>query len=143
MTKTTMTRLLAAGAFALALPFHAPAAQAAGEEPKLIQLMEEFDTAYRGFRRETDAEKALPIVREGQVAFLQSMAMLPPMVEKMPDGPAKAKAAATYRMMMAEVYLMLAKLELAFIEGDMDAVAEHVGAIRAARRTGHDQFMEE
>ena len=142
MMNSTMTRLIAAAALALALPFHAPTVQAA-EEPQLIQLMEEFDMAYRGFRRETDPATALPIVREGQVAFLQSISLLPPMVEKMPEGPAKAKAAASYRNMMAEVYLTLTKLELAFIEGDMDAVAEHVGTIRDARRAGHDKFMEE
>lgn len=105
--------------------------------------MEEFDSAYRGFRRETDPVKALPIVREGQVAFLQSMALLPPMVEKMPDGPEKDKAVAIYRKMMAEVYLTLANLELAFIEGDLEAVAEHVKTIRESRRTGHEKFMEE
>jgi hypothetical protein len=142
MMKAAISRLLVVAAFALAMPFHASSAQAA-EAKTLIQLMEEFDMAYRGFRRETDAEKALPIVREGQVAFLQSMAILPPMVEKMPDGPAKAKAAAAYRNMMAEVYLTLTRLELAFIEGNMEAVTDYVTEIRNARRTGHDRFMEE
>jgi hypothetical protein len=142
MMKATISRALLIVSIALVLPFHAPAATAT-EERTLIQWMEEFDMAYRGFRRETDPEKALPMVREGQAAFLQSMALLPPMVEKMPAGPAKDKAAATYRNMMAEVYLMLAKLELAFVERDMEAVAAHVGEIRAARRTGHDKFMEE
>lgn len=123
-------------------PLHA--ARADAEEAKsLIQWMEEFDMAYQGFRRETDPAKALPIVREGQVAFLQSMALLPPMVEKMPDGAEKDKAIATYRMMMAEVYLTLANLELAFLDGDMEAVAAHVKTIRESRRTGHERFMEE
>ncbi len=142
MMKATICRFLLILSVALVMPFHAPSAQAE-EARTLIQWMEEFDMAYRGFRRETDPEKALPIVREGQVAFLQSMALLPPMVEKMPEGAAKDKAAATYRNMMAEVYLTLAKLELAFIERDMEAVATHVADIRAARRTGHDRFMEE
>ncbi len=142
MMKATISRLLVVAAFAMALPVPSTSAQAA-EAKTLIQLMEEFDMAYRGFRRETDPEKALPIVREGQTAFLQSMALLPPMVEKMADGPAKEKAAATYRQMMAEVYLMLTRLELAFIERDMEAVTDHVTEIRGARRTGHDRFMEE
>ena len=143
MMKTTFARLLAAGAFALAFPLATTPSANAAEGKPLLELMESFDTAYKGFRRETDPEKALPLVRESQAAVWQAITTLPPMVEKMPDNPARAKAAATYRMMMAEVYLMLAQLELAFIERDMDAVADHVGAIRAARRTGHDQFMEE
>ena len=123
-------------------PWHAP--RAGAEESKtLIQWMEEFDMAYRGFRRETDPAKALPIVREGQAAFLQSMALLPPMVEKMPDGAEKDKALATYRKMMAEVYLTLAHLEIAFLDGDMEAVAKHVKTLRDSRRTGHERFMEE
>ncbi|MFU8892291.1 MAG: hypothetical protein ACNA8L_01565 [Luteolibacter sp.] len=142
MMKAAISRFLVIVSFVLAMPFHVPTAQAA-EERTLIQWMEEFDMAYRGFRRETDPEKGLPIVREGQVAFLQSMALLPPMVEKMPAGAAKDKAAATYRNMMAEVYLMLTRLELAFLERDMEAVAGHVGEIRNARRAGHDRFMEE
>lgn len=140
--KATISRFLLIASIALVVPFHAPSAHAE-ETRTLIQWMEEFDMAYRGFRRETDPEKALPLVREGQVAFLQSMALLPPMVEKMPEGAPKDKAAATYRSMMAEVYLTLAKLELAFVERDMEAVAAHVNTIRESRRTGHDRFMEE
>jgi len=142
MMKAAISRFLLIVSFAILMPFHAPSADAS-EKKTLVQWMEEFDMAYRGFRRETDPDKALPLVREGQAAFLQCMAILPPMVEKMPEGPARDKAVATYRKMMAEVYLTLADLELAFIGRDMEAVTDHVTAIRNARREGHDKFMEE
>lgn len=142
MMKATISRFLVVTTFALALPFLAPSSRAA-DSKSLLDLMEAFDTAYKGFRREADPEKALPLVREAQNASLQSIPLLPPMLEKMPDGPAKAKAAATYRNMMAEVFLTLTRIELAYIAGDMEVVTKHVSEIRDARRAGHDQFMEE
>lgn len=111
--------------------------------PKLIDSMEAFDRAYKAFRREKDAAKALPLVRDAQKACVQSITVLPPMIEKMADGVAKDQAAASYRNMMAEVYLMLTKLELAYLKGDMETVEALIGELRASRRTGHEKFMEE
>lgn len=140
--KATISHLLVAGALALALPASTASANE-GKAPSMIDLMEQVDDAYKAFRRETDPAKAIPQVQAAQSAFLQSMALLPPMVEKMPDGPAKAKSTATYRNMMAQSYLLLTRLELAFLEGDMDAVAAIVKEIREARKEGHNEFMEE
>jgi len=137
--KAVISRFLMVAALAMAMPLQAQAA----ETQSLHDLMEAFDSAYKGFRKETDAEKALPLVRDAQEASLQSISILPPMLVKMPDGPAKVKAAATYRNMMAEVYLTLTRIELAYITDDLEAVAEHVAEIRNARRVGHEQFMEE
>ena len=140
--KATISRLFVAGALALVLP--APVASAEeGKAPTMHSLMEKLDDAYRGFRRETDPAKALPLVREAQDAFLKSMAFVPPMVEKMPAGPAKDKAVATYRNMMAASYLTLTKIELAYIEGDIEAVTQLVTELRDARKAGHEKFMEE
>lgn len=78
--KAVISHLVVAGALALALPSHAAPAKE-GESPSLLDLMEQLDDAYKGFRRETDAAKALPLVREAQTAMWQSMALLPPMLE--------------------------------------------------------------
>jgi len=140
--KAAISLVVVAAVFAVVLP--APSASAnPGKTPSMCDLMERLDKAYKGFRRETDPSKALPLVREAQAAVEQTMPLLPPMLEKMADGPAKAKAAATYRKMMAELYLMLADAELAFLEGDMEKVATLVTAMRESRKAGHEQFMEE
>jgi hypothetical protein len=140
--KATISRLFVAGALALVLPLPAATAEE-GKPPSMHNLMERLDDAYRGFRRETDPAKALPLVREAQSAFLQSMALLPPMVEKMPAGADKDKAVATYRNMMAASYLTLTRIELAYLEGDMEAVTTLVTELRDARKAGHEKFMEE
>jgi soluble cytochrome b562 len=137
--KAIISTCILAGALALGIP---STADAAATKP-LGELMEDFDGAFKSFRRETDPEKGAAHAREAQAAAWAAINILPETVEKMPDGPAKSAAAAEYRRMMAEAYLTLCKIEIAFLKGDIEAVATHVTELREARKAGHDRFMED
>ena len=50
---------------------------------------------------------------------------------------------ATYRKMMGQLITIFAETELAFLEGDLDKVAEKVDAMRASKKDAHEIFIEE
>jgi hypothetical protein len=118
-------------------------AEEAHEETPLGKQMEVFNDAYKAIRKETDPAKGAELAREAQKAVIPSMAELPEMLGKMPDGPDKAKAAAAYRRMIAEVLVAVCQIEEAFLAGDNARVAELVETLKKLRKTGHDRFIEE
>ncbi|MDP4624843.1 MAG: cytochrome b562 [Akkermansiaceae bacterium] len=115
----------------------------ADEDTPLGEQMEIMNDAYKAFRREEDPEKGAALTREAQDAMIKAISLLPEMVTDMPDGPDKAKAAAKYREMMGQLISTLASIELAFLDGDMEKVAEGVTALRESKKTGHDKYVEE
>lgn len=113
------------------------------EHTPLGEQMEILNDAYKAFRREKDPEKGAALTREAQDSVIKAITLLPDTVTAMPDGPEKAKASAHYRAMMGKLIATLSDIELAFIDGDMEKVAEGVTAMRESKKTGHDKFIEE
>ncbi len=109
----------------------------------LAKQMDAMNDAYKAMRRETDPAKGAALAREAQDAMVIAIKELPEMVIEMPEGDDKAKAAAGYRKMMGQLISTLADMELAFLDNDMDKVKEVVDAMRASKKEGHDQFMED
>jgi hypothetical protein len=120
----------------------APLTAAAKESP-LVKHMEEFDDAYKGFRRESDPAKGAALARDAQNAILKAVSETPALIRKMPAGTEKDKAVATYRKMLGRLFVTVCEVEEAFLAGDSDKVAELVTAIREAKKAGHERFMEE
>ena len=118
-------------------------AAADDDHTPLGEQMELMNDAYKAFRREEDPVKGAALTVEAQEAMIKAIAMMPEIVTEMPDGPEKAKASAQYRMMMGELIATLASIELAFIDGDLDKVAEGVTEMRSSKKTAHEQFIEE
>lgn len=105
--------------------------------------MESLNDAYKALRKETDSAKGAAFAREAQQAVLKGLAENPEMLSKMANGPEKAKAAAVYRRMMGQLYVLLCDVETAFLEGKTDEVAKLVESIKELKKAGHDKFIEE
>jgi soluble cytochrome b562 len=115
----------------------------AEEETPLGQQMEAINDAYKAFRKETDPAKGAALAREAQQAVVKGLGELPAMLTKMPDGPAKSKAAVEYRKMMAKLFISLCEVEEAFLEGKIEKVTEIVDSLKEMKKAGHDKFMED
>lgn len=109
----------------------------------LGEQMDIMNDAYKAFRREEDPEKGAALAREAQDAIIKAISEFPEMLNKMPDSPEKTKASAQYRAMMGELITILANIELAFLDGDLEKVADGVTAMRTSKKTAHDKFIEE
>jgi soluble cytochrome b562 len=116
---------------------------ATADESPLALQMEAMNDAYKAFRKETDPAKGSALAREAQVAVAKGLSELPELVSKMPDGPDKAKASAEYRRMMGTLYVAMCEVEVAFLDGKVEKVAEIVEQLKDLKKTGHNKFMED
>ena len=113
------------------------------DDSPLAKEMETVDDAFKGFRRETDPAKGAKAAREAQDGVLKAIPLVPAMIEKMPAGEAKDKAMAGYRAQMGQLFVTFCEVEAAFIAKDLDAVAKLVDSVKASKKKGHDEFIEE
>lgn len=125
-----------------AVVFSATMATAAEDSP-LAKKMEALDESYKAFRKTEDAAKGAVMAREAQTQVAKGLSEIPEMISKMPEGPPRAKAAASYRMMMGQLYVKLCEVEQAFLDNKLDKVAELVNDIKELKKKGHNEFMEE
>ena len=118
---------------------------AEGDKPEspLARQMSEIDDAYKALKKETDPEKGAAAARVAQQALALGLAELPEMLKKMPDGPAKAAAAAEYRKLMAQCYVVFCEIEQAFLAGKIDQIEGLVESLKAIKKTGHQKFIED
>jgi soluble cytochrome b562 len=130
-----------AAALSLALFAAIPAVRA--EDTPLGSQMESLNDAYKALRKETDPAKGAAHAREAQQAVLKGLAEMPEMLSKMADGPEKAKAAAVYRKMMGQLYVLFCDVETSFLEGKTEEVAKHVESIKELKKAGHEKFIED
>lgn len=128
---------------ALATACLVPTPARADDDSPLAKQMEVLNDAYKAFRREDDAGKGATLAREAQEAVLKAIPMLPAMVEEMPDGAAKSKAVANYRLQMGQLFASLCEVEVAFVNGEVEKVAEIVKTLKSQKKEGHNQFMED
>ncbi len=118
-------------------------AQVRADESPLAQQMEHLDDAYKGFRREKDPAAGAEQARKAQTAVATSLAEIPAMLTKMPDGPEKSKAISSYRQTMGELYVLLCKAEQAFLNEKVDEIPALVDEMKKLKKTGHTNFMED
>ncbi|TAF26571.1 MAG: hypothetical protein EAZ71_04995 [Verrucomicrobia bacterium] len=118
-------------------------APARADDSPLAKQMEALDDAYKAFRREQDPAKGAALAREAQDAVLKAIPMAPSMFDGMPDGEAKAKGLASYRMQMGQLFVSLCEVEAAFAGKDLTKVAELVKTLKSQKKTGHDDFIPE
>jgi soluble cytochrome b562 len=115
----------------------------AAEDPPLVKHMEQLDDAYKALRKTEDAAKGAELARDAQNAAVKTLGEIPTMISKMPDGPARDKAAATYRHMVGQLYVKLCEIEKAFLDNQLDRVAAIVEEIKELKKQGHNEFMED
>lgn len=116
---------------------------AKADETPLGLQMEAMNDAYKGFRRETDPVKGAAQAREAQQAVMKSLAESPVVIQEMPEGPDKVKAAVEFRKMMAQLLVSLCEVEEAFLNGKIDDVAKIVDDLKAQKKSGHEKFVKE
>jgi len=112
-------------------------------ESPLARQMSELDDAYKALKKETDPEKGAASARVAQQALILGLAELPEMLKKMPDGPAKAAAAAEYRKLMGQCYVIFCEIEQAFLAGKVDQIEGLIESLKAVKKTGHQKFIED
>jgi hypothetical protein len=112
-------------------------------ESPLARQMSEVDAAYKALKKETDPEKGAASARVAQQALVLGLAELPEMLKKMPDGPAKAAAAAEYRKLMGQCYVIFCEIEQAFLAGKVEQIEGLIDNLKAVKKTGHQKFIEE
>ena len=128
--------ILAAALAAFVLPVSA-------DDTELGKKMDELNDHYKSIRREDDPAKGAVSAREAQKLIAAGLNLTPAMLEKMPDGPAKENALANYRQLMGESYVLLCKIEQAYLAKDMDKAKELYAELKSVRKDGHDKFIEE
>ena len=118
---------------------------AEGDKPEspLARQMSEIDDAYKALKKESDPEKGAAAARVAQQALALGLAELPEMLKKMPDGPAKAAAAAEYRKLMAQCYVVFCEIEQAFLAGKIDQIEGLIENFKAIKKMGHQKFIED
>lgn len=112
-------------------------------DSSLARHMSELDDAYKALRKETDPEKGAASARIAQQALIMGLAELPEMLSKMPDGPAKAAAAAEYRKLMGQCYVIFCEIEQAFLAGKTDKIEGLIENLKAVKKSGHQKFIED
>ncbi|NIP92956.1 MAG: hypothetical protein GWO24_05635, partial [Akkermansiaceae bacterium] len=89
------------------------------DEPPLAEEMDEISGALKSLRRlKRDPErwsKSAAAIRKGADHCVKAMTMVPKEIEALPDGPAKVKAMADSRRLMALMLAGFCELELAFL----------------------------
>lgn len=119
------------------------ASLAIADDSSLAKQMEAFDDSYKAFRKTEDAAQGAVKAREAQTHIAKGLLHVPEMLAKMPEGPARAKAEASYRLMMGQLYIKLCEVEQAFLDNKLDKVAELVNDLKDLKKKGHNEFMEE
>ena len=90
-----------------------------------------------------DWEAMAKAVRNAQQALLKSMSFVPTLVQEMPEGPDKAKAAATARQVLGSCYVALSELELAYLAKDQDKVNAAMEKVKEIKKEGHKTFADD
>ena len=120
-----------------------PTFTAMADDTPLAKQMEKMDDAYKAFRKAEDPVEGAAKAREAQAQVVKGLTELPAMLAKMPEGAARAKASASYRQMMGQLYVKFCEVELAFLDNKMDRVQTLVSEIKELKKKGHNEFMEE
>ena len=115
---------------------------AIADDTELGKKMDELNDHYKSIRREEDPAKGAVSAREAQKLIAASLDMEPAMLASV-KGPAKENALAMYRQLMGESYVLLCKIEQAYLAKDMDKAAALYAELKELRKQGHDKFIEE
>lgn len=115
----------------------------AEEDTPLGKQMEEVDDAYKALRRTEDAEEGAKLARTAQDGVLKAITMTPGFIEEGNHPGGKEKAMASYRKQMGQLFVTFCEVEEAFLAKDFDKVQELIKPLKASKKKGHNEFMEE
>lgn len=113
------------------------------DETPLGKEMEEMNDTFKKLRKESNAANGAKLARSAQENSLKCLTYSPDMLKGMPDNAGKAKAIASYRKMMGDVFVSLCALESAYLENKMEDAAKIIEELRDMKKAGHEKFIEE
>jgi len=109
----------------------------------LNDAMSEMNSHLKSIRKAETFEAKAEAVRGAQSELLKCFELIPALTEKTEDPEAKAKEVAHYKKLIAQNYALLCEYELAFLEEDEEKAKELYTQLRAAKKEGHDAYIEE
>lgn len=114
------------------------------DDTPLAEKMDEVSVSLKLLRRaKDDYAKCLGLVHQAQAQLLECFAYVPAMIEKMPEGKEKQTAIANYKKTLAESYITLCGLEVAYLSEDQDKIDDAADLVKASRKDGHQEFIED
>jgi len=116
----------------------------ADEGTPLGEQMETLNDSFKALNKEKDPVKGAALARKAQEGVLKGISIVPDFITDMiPDAKEKEKAIADYRRLMGETFVIMCKIETAFLENKLDEVATLATAAKALKKEGHEKYIEE
>ena len=116
----------------------------ADETTPLGEQMESLNDAFKALSKEKDPVKGAALARTAQAGVLKGISIVPDFITDMiPDAKEKEKAIADYRRLMGETFVVMCKIEAAFLANKLDEVATLATAAKALKKEGHEKYIEE
>jgi len=112
------------------------------KDSPLAKQMDEMNDAYKAIKKETDPVKGAALARTAQDALIKSLAEVPELVAKGPEGE-KPKMVASFRTMIGKAFVTFSEIEEAFIAKDLEKVKTLLEQAREQKKTAHDKFVED
>lgn len=141
--KKWIVLLLALGASAVILAARPQDPESEAEHSELEEQMEHIEGALKSLRRSMRNEEALAQSLEHvstiQAATITSKALLPPMVESLPEAE-RAAFVTAYRQEMLDFLGYQIELERALLAGDAEAAKDAFKLVHDMEDKGHERF---
>jgi hypothetical protein len=116
----------------------------ADESTPLGEQMDSLNDAFKALGKEKDAAKGAELARKAQESVLKGVSHVPELItQTITDAKAKEKAVADYRRLMGETFVVMCKIETAFLENKPDEVVKLVADAKALKKEGHQKYIEE
>ena len=116
---------------------------ALAEHTPLEEKMSAVNKTLKGLRRSSgDHAKCVSIVRTAQKHLLECFQYPPSMLEKVEDAKKKDEILANYKKELAESYITLCELELAYLSGDPEKIKAANQLVKRSKKEGHDEFID-
>ncbi len=116
----------------------------ADETTPLGEQMESLNDAFKALKEEKDPVKGAALARKAQEGLLKGISIVPDFITDMiPDAKEKEKAVADYRRLMGETFVVMCKIEAAFLNNKLDEVAKLAKDATALKKEGHKKYIEE
>ncbi|QNN22747.1 hypothetical protein HED60_10870 [Planctomycetales bacterium ZRK34] len=148
MTRTRQLTpwVLTLALIAVALPLGLSNGLRADEDSPIAKEMEAINSNYKQLRRAART-KNFPddtpkMLQEMQMATLKGMHMEVPLVKKMAASKQTEEMVA-FKKMLKKQLVTLIDMEIAYMEGRVDDLAEGVSELGSIKSDGHDRFTED
>ena len=115
----------------------------ADEETPLGETMGDMNVYFKKMRKTDDAKEGVELARKAQATCLKSLEYIPAMTEKVDNAEQKAKDIADYNRLVGLTYVGFCRIEMAFLNSDLEEAADIIDELRKLKKEGHEKYIEE